>query len=245
MPLTMISASAARQNRLNLLSRHPLLAGLAIDSVTRLAELASIQRISPGQCVFEIGSRPNGVYLIQQGRVSFTTLGVDGREHVIELFEAGHMFGDVGLIWGHAYGAKAVATEEVVLIKLPASRWMEVLRIDAELGIRIISELSGRVRRLCERIGCYGTASAQARLVAYLQQQAALNGDAAHFVLPTQKQVIASMLNMSSEALSRNLRTLADAGLLRVHGRRVFILDRARFASWPAEPVQARGDRAV
>jgi CRP-like cAMP-binding protein len=66
------------------------------------------------------------------------------------------------------------------------------------------------------------------RVIGYLLQHVPDQTGSAELALPTSKQVIASRLNLTPETLSRILHELAEAQLIRVHGRQITIIDLAR-----------------
>ena len=90
----------------------------------------------------------------------------------------------------------------------------------------MLSEVSGRVHSLIESISQTAPLLAHKRVAAYLIEQDGAGGTENGWVrLAAPKYTIASMLNMSSEAMSRSLRKLRDAGMIEGGGRKIRILD--------------------
>jgi CRP-like cAMP-binding protein len=67
--------------------------------------------------------------------------------------------------------------------------------------------------------------SATQRVIGYLARLEDEEGTGGKVKLPAQKSLIASHLNLTPEYFSRILHDLADAGLIRIEGRDIAILD--------------------
>ena len=94
----------------------------------------------------------------------------------------------------------------------------------------MLYELSQRLYRLVADIESYTLRSATERVTGYLL--AALDDDASpgrpgEVLLAASKSVLASRLNITREHFSRILHELSLAGLIRVSGRNIHILDSA------------------
>ena len=58
---------------------------------------------------------------------------------------------------------------------------------------------------------------------------------AGRVTLPAQKSLVASRLNLTAEYFSRILHELASAGVIRIEGRDIVILDAARLGTFGAD----------
>jgi CRP-like cAMP-binding protein len=99
----------------------------------------------------------------------------------------------------------------------------------------MLASLSMRLHGLLEDMEtCTMRTSAQ-RVICFLNQLA--SGDEAAAVevaLPTNKQTIASQLNLAPETFSRVLGNLSDAGLIEVKGRSILIKDLTKLRAYSA-----------
>jgi CRP-like cAMP-binding protein len=99
---------------------------------------------------------------------------------------------------------------------------LRVIDIDPRLARAMLAGLSLRLYELIDDVEAYTTRTAAQRLVGYLLH---LSGSGLIAHLPTSKHVVASLLNLTPETLSRILHSLSEAGLIEVAGRRIVIRD--------------------
>ncbi len=117
---------------------------------------------------------------------------------------------------------------------------LALLREEGRLALRFARTLANQALSLIEALEANAARHGAQRLAAYLDSLARPGGGggACSVKLPASKTVIASLLGMKKETLSRLLRELAARRLIRVSGREIGILDRAGLA--PTTPQQAR-----
>jgi CRP/FNR family transcriptional activator FtrB len=121
--------------------------------------------------------------------------------------------------------ARTLRRARIVLI--PSSDLRAIFRRDPEFAVSIIQELAGCYRAVVRHAKGLKLRTSRERIASYLERQSALAGNAASFVLPVEKRLLASYLGMTPENLSRALKSLAADGIT-VDGMRVIINDRAR-----------------
>lgn len=211
-----------------LLAKMPMLAGIDPASIARLAAGARLQKYDRRAPVFDRGSDPTGLFFVVSGGVKLIAMGADNRSRVVELFEPGRMFGEIGVFTGKRYRTWTEAIEVTTLVHADARTVLATVNDDHELTRRMLSSVAARMQRLIDSIGVASPATADVRVAAYLLE---LTGrtttpPAPSLTLPASKGTIASLLNLSQESLSRTLRRLVDAGVLRVAGRKIRICDR-------------------
>ncbi|TVO53261.1 Crp/Fnr family transcriptional regulator [Denitromonas halophila] len=215
-----------RSEVISMLRSMPLLKGLQARTLELLAQEATRLRYEREEIVFRRGSVPTGLFFVLEGSIKLLALEPDGREKVIELFTEKRFFGEIGVFRLSRYRAWTQAVRSTELLHVPSDALRQAVREDHELSLRMLSEVSGRVQALIESISQTAPLLAYKRVAAYLIEQDGI-GDVqpgwVHLAAP--KYTIASMLNMSSEALSRALRKLRDAGMIEGGGRTIRILD--------------------
>lgn len=205
----------------------PLLVDMSMHTISRLASQATFCDFKRDAFIFRRGSAPTGLYVILSGSVKLVARDPDGREHVIELFGERRFFGEIGVFRLAHYRAWTQAVVATQLLHLPSAAVLDALQDDRALSVRMLSEMSERIHSLIESISHAAPLHAHKRIAAYLLEHIETGGPAVdHVRLAAPKCAIASMLNMSSGALSRALRKLRDAGLIEGGGRNIRIVDR-------------------
>jgi len=225
------------------LAEIPILRAAGAQTLDLLADGAEFVSVPSGNSIFERESLPTGLFLVYSGAVRLMALGPDGRARVVEIFEPGGMFGELGVFTGQRYRTWTQAVGRTVLIHVPCERVVQAVAIDNPLSNRMLSAVCARIQRLVDSIGCTSSGGAAARVASYLLE---LDERAARpegpLVLPAPKNTIASLLNLTPETLSRVLRNMSDEGVLTVSGRRIRIRSRTQLRRMTAaDPGAAAG----
>lgn len=172
-------------------------------------------------------------WLLRRGRMSL------GWQDEAGAFTARHLIGlgdwlDVAgaMSEAPAWVDAAQCRTPVELLALPLRTLFEACAVDPELMRAVGQLLAGRVRTLSDTLHDVITADVPARLARWLlrraggvQRAADAEEDAPRLVLTELKQAIAAQLGTSSETFSRALRRLADAGIVKVQGYELTLLD--------------------
>jgi len=211
---------------LQTLESMPVLTGVSAVVLKRFAQASELRRYMRNDEVFGIGSAPTGLFFVVEGCVQLMTPNNDGRKRVVELFETGAMFGEIGVLRQEPFQICAQATDRTVLVHVDIATVRSTLDYDLGLTRRLLNSMADRSMKLIGSIGTAAPLSTDARIAAYLCDLSESEGRCGgSLVLPTRKAIIASMLNMNPESLSRSLRRLADKGIMQTNGRRILVLD--------------------
>ena len=197
-----------------------------------LEEGAQFVRFGSGASVFERGSMPTGLFFVHAGAVRLMSLCPEGRPKVVEIFEPGSMFGEIGVFTGQCYRTWTQAIGASVLIHVPRARMLEAVAMDNALSNRMLTAVCARIQRLVDAISSTASGTASLRVASYLLEQLERSPRTdACIVLPAPKKAIASLLNLTPETLSRVLRSMVEDGVLTVGGRRIHVRDRSLLAA--------------
>jgi CRP/FNR family transcriptional regulator, cyclic AMP receptor protein len=121
-------------------------------------ERARLERVSmtseprDGAAVFGQGDIPDAVYAIIGGDGHVRIGAVDKRSKslMVEVFHAGDIFGEVGVIDGGPRSATAVVEGRVKLVRIPGTVFLLALSRDPSLGEALCRSFAGRLRRTFE-----------------------------------------------------------------------------------------------
>ena len=215
---------------LDFLRNLPLFRELDPCELEAIGAATTEQRVTAGTVLFRRGDPCDGFHVIVLGRVKLALLAPAGAEKVVEILGPGQSFGEPVMFIGRPHMLYAEALVESLLLLIQKTAILEAIERNPAFAQRMLNELSLRLYRLVADIEAYTLKSATERVTGYLL--AALPGDAipgrpADVVLAASKSVLASRLNITREHFSRILHELSQAGLIRVSGRNIRILDPA------------------
>ncbi|MBE0621793.1 MAG: Crp/Fnr family transcriptional regulator [Burkholderiales bacterium] len=213
---------------LDFLRNLPLFRELDLCQLEAIAAATTEQRVAAGAALFRRGEPCDGMHVIVVGRVKLASLAPAGAEKVIEILGTGQSFGEAVMFIGRPYNLFAEALADSLLLYIGKHAIFEAVASNPEFARRMLNELAQRQCRLVADIEAYTMRSATERVIGFLL--AALTEDPSpgqDVVLAASKSVLASRLNITREHFSRILHDLSQAGLIRVSGRKIHILDRA------------------
>lgn len=215
---------------LDFLRNLPLFRDLDLSQLEELGAATTEQRVATGTALFRRGDPCDGVHVIVIGRVKLALLGPAGAEKVIEILGPGQSFGESMMFMGKPHVLYAEALADSLLLHIRKDAVVAAVEHSPDFARRMLDELSLRLYRLVADIESYTLKNATERVVGYLLS--ALEGDAlpaqpAEVQLTASKSVLASRLNITREHFSRILHELSEAGLIRVSGRHIHVLDAA------------------
>lgn len=212
------------------LSNLPLFRELSSADRARLAAGATEIVASRGQVLFCRGDPCNGLHVVVYGQIKLALPGPHGSEKVVELIGPGQSFGEAVMFVEKPYMVNAECLADSKLLHVPRAAVFDEIDHDPKFARRMLAGLSWRLHHLIGDLENLTLRSGTQRVIGYLlnQPDAGSAGNMRSITLPAKKGIVASQLSLTQEHFSRILHELVAAGLIRVEGRNITVLDEAR-----------------
>jgi CRP-like cAMP-binding protein len=207
------------------IARVPLFEGLPSGQIEDLAMIVTDQLFKKGETIFSEGEDGNGFYVVITGRVKIFKLSPEGKEQILHFFGPGEPFGEVPVFAGQQFPANAEAMEESRIFFFPRKSFVDLVKRNPSLALKMLAVLSKRLRRFAALIDDLSLKEVPGRLAAYLLYLSDQNKGSKDLELAITKAQLASLLGTIPETLSRILGKLGSQGLIETDGRRIRILD--------------------
>ena len=219
------------------LTRAALFRELSGTQEADLARIAIACSFDRGEIIVRQGTPSVGFYVIDSGEVNVHRLSRDGTERVIRVFHSGESFAEASLLPGGVYPASARAMVDCRLHLIPKKPFLELLKRDADFGLRMIVALSMRSHALVASIESLRGENMQVRILRWLLSRCPAAGSLVSYTihLSVTKVLLASELGMRQETLSRQLANLRKSGDLSVRGREIVVLNPGRLRTLLSE----------
>ncbi len=213
----------------------PLFSDLTAEEIQRIA--AGTRRIyaSKGEMLFTRGERCEGFHVVLYGQVKLSVTSPQGSEKVIEIMGPGFSFGEAILFMDTPYVVSAQALKDSLLLHVAKSVVFEEIERDPRFARRLLAGMSRKLHQLIRDVEAYSLRSGLERVIGYLLREDGLEEGASRstsVVLPANKMIVASRLNLTPEYFSRILHELAGAGLIVMEGRTVSVPDTERLRTY-------------
>lgn len=205
--------------------RCPIFSGLGSADLLQIAGYSERVNLAKDEILFHEGDPVIGFYVVLRGAIKAYRINETGREQVIHLIHPGGSFAEpaVAGLPGYPAHTKALEPTEVALVR--ARPFLEHLRINSELSLRILASLSRHLHELVTTIESYRLRDAETRLLHWLLRRAGDHQSPVTFDLTIPKAVLASELGTRGETLSRLFSKLRKEGAVTVKGKRITIGD--------------------
>jgi CRP/FNR family transcriptional activator FtrB len=207
------------------IARLPLFREMVEDERERIFSGSFLQVFPPQLTLFEIGQRPDFLHVLVDGLVELYATSA-GRDTTMRIVEPVRSFILAAVITDMPYlmAARTLAPSRILLV--PAALMREVVRKDTALMEATMTELALAYRDLVRALTDMKLRQSAERLGNLILQQDQRQGGTGLVRLKAEKRLIASLLGMTPENLSRAFNVLGDHGVA-VDGAAVRISNRA------------------
>lgn len=217
------------------LANLPLFSDVGEHELDRIASGCSIVYAEKGKVIVRRGDPCAGFYAVVYGQVKLGFTSAQGAEKVVDIIGPKQSFGEALMFLERPYIVSAQALSDSMLIHVGKPMIFSEIEAHPMLARRMLAGLSRRLHGLVNDVEAYSLRSGAQRVIGYLLRQEGDEPSGANeltVTLPTNKNIIASRLNLTPEHFSRILHELSNASLIDVDGRNVHILDVERLRNY-------------
>ena len=220
---------SAMPARAQLLAKSFLFRGLETNLLERVARLSLPRRLGVGETLFWEEEPADALYGVARGLIRIWVHGPDGRELTLNLMESGDFFGEIALLDGLPRTASASALADTEMLSVPRAAFLDLMKAEPKLALHIIELLCERLRHNTDRIRDAAFLDLGTRLAKTLEALALGHGtESDEGILITAKlnqSELAQLLGVTREAVNKQLKQFADAGLILSKGGRIIVRD--------------------
>jgi CRP-like cAMP-binding protein len=201
-----------------------ILRHLALADFDRLSQKSVVKRFPKGAQIVKVLDRDTNFYIINSGKVRVTLYSSDGKE--VSFVKAGGNFGEIAAIDSKPRSANVIALSDAELTIVPSCEFIKLIRNNPDASLEMLQQLTGVIRRLCDRIFEFATLDVGNRICAELLRLAScctdLDGIARIENPPTQSEM-ASRISCTREAISREMKKLERAGVIQRQPKKLVV----------------------
>lgn len=209
--------STDKRGERGLLSHIALFSDLSPHDLSRLEQQCRYRRFAADEHIVDRDSPSTDVLFLVRGQVRIVNYSMSGREITFDELATGAFFGEVSAIDGKPRSTGVMALEDSLVLALPRPVFLELLRANPLVAMRVMQRLAAVVRSANERIMDLSTLAAQNRVQAELLRQAQVHRQRPNAAIIEPIPVhsdIASRVSTTRETVARVLNDLARKGIL-------------------------------
>jgi CRP/FNR family transcriptional regulator len=193
-----------------------------MERIRPLVHERSYQR---GEIVILEADPCEAIYFVKTGRVKVFKTSPEGREQVLRIMKPGDTFNEVPVFDGGPNPASVQALEPTELYLLAKVDMQRLMREMPGVCINVTRILASRLRHLVELVEDLSFRHVTGRVAKLLLQHAA-EPSAPNGAGRLTQQQMATMAGTAREMVGRALKSLEQAGAIRVERGRIVILDK-------------------
>jgi CRP-like cAMP-binding protein len=132
--------------RRQLLSKHFLMSTMPERALDELVKFSTVARFEPHQDVFNKGDSGDCLYGVLSGRVRIYSTSPEGSEIMLNVMEAGELFGEIAIFDGRPRTASAAAMERADLLRIHRDHFLPYVKANPDLIMGMLSLVCDRLR---------------------------------------------------------------------------------------------------
>jgi CRP/FNR family cyclic AMP-dependent transcriptional regulator len=208
------------------------LGGLPAEDAEELRSLGARRRFPAGAVLFLEGDPAHEALVLLSGEVKVSVGSAEGKDIVLEVFEAGALLGELSVIDGRPRSATVSALTPIEVLAVAAGSFNDFLDRHPVVLRRLLIDVIGRLRTRVRHQLEFGAGDALGRVCARLADLAdrygAPQADAVVLQSPVNQSELAAWTGLSREAVVKALRALRQLGWIDVQGRLIVVRDPER-----------------
>jgi CRP/FNR family transcriptional regulator len=180
---------------------------LCDETLTQIEEFTTLLKLSKDNIIFYEGDESKYLYILTKGIVKLYKTASNDKEIVMKYFHSNELIAEVANFDEIPYPATAQCFTESEVLRIDFPKLKEIIYKDPELSFMIQKSLIKKIRNLEKLVSLHVVLDSKERIAKYLC-------DHTEDFFNTKNIMVAEILNISPETLSRMLRVFKNDGLI-------------------------------
>jgi CRP-like cAMP-binding protein len=208
--------------------------GLSHAHAAALAPHCKALNARRGEMIVGRGSPLPGVLVLSSGTVKLSLRSAEGEERVLRIVGAAEAFGEPTAMLGKPCLYDAIALTDARLVSVPSAAILNLVARDRRFARFMVQALAQRSYTVLAEFEAATTQRGAQRLAGYLEslRKRDASRSTPTVQLPVSKTVVAALLGMKKETLSRLLRQFTADGVIEMTRREIAIRDPERLRAF-------------
>lgn len=187
-----------------------------------------VRQYKKGEYIFRQGDTLGSIPILLEGSIHIQKDDYWGNRSIINVIEAGDMFGE-----SYALNKNSIMLNDAVTVENCTVAFFDTRRMltscSSSCGFHnkviqnLFVALAGKNIKLVQKLGHISQRSTREKLISYLSEQAQLSHSGS-FTIPFSRQQLADFLSVDRSAMSNELCKMRDEGLLTFHKNQFTLL---------------------
>ncbi len=208
----------------DVLASTPLFGAADLRTISDLARASRWRTVQRNEVLFAVAERATSIYVVVSGTFRVFTSSMHGTEPTLALIHEGELVGELGVLDDVPRSASIAALRRSEIVEVPAVSFRTAYHSDPAISRQMVTMLADRLRMVTDGLADLAYLDLGGRLAKYLLSESQRQGRSVITLGLTQLE-LGQMLGGARQTVNQVMRTLEEAGLIVLDGRRVQIID--------------------
>ncbi|MDZ7817826.1 MAG: Crp/Fnr family transcriptional regulator [Aliarcobacter sp.] len=177
------------------------------ETLEKIAEFTTFLKLSKDNILFYEGEDSKYLYLLKKGIVKLYKTSSNDKEIILKYFHSNELLAEVANFENIPYPATAQSFTDTEVLRIDFGSLKDIIYSDSNLSFIIQTSLIKKIRNLENLVSLHIVLDSKERIAKYLCEHS-------EDFFNTKNIIIAEILNISPETLSRMLRVFKNDGLI-------------------------------
>ncbi|WP_163328870.1 Crp/Fnr family transcriptional regulator [Desulfurobacterium thermolithotrophum] len=207
---------------IEVLKKVKLLSGLSEKQLKKLEEISILKKYTKGKIIFNPSQKAEGFYILLKGKVKIYKTK-KGKEQILRIFSSPVFFGEAAGFTGENFPVWAETLEDSEILFISRKQFLELMREDPEIAIKLLTIMSKRLIYLTNLIESLSLKDALSKVSFYILKKVEETNDNE---IEFRTNIVAMQLGLTKETVSRVLSKLKLMEVIKKDGNKVKVLNK-------------------
>lgn len=205
----------------------PFFSLLTEKELKLIDNIAADKKFKKGEYIFFEGESGDKFFIIKDGQVKLTKMIKNGDEQILNIFSSNDIIAEIVAFDKGNYPASAITMTDTTVIVFDQSELESLILKHPSIGIKLLREMSGRLRRAQKNVRDLALKDSSARVAGLLiflsEKYGKKKNDNVVLDISLTQQELASMIGSSRETVSRVLGQFESEDLIKTSRKKIII----------------------
>ncbi|WP_154223447.1 nitrate- and nitrite sensing domain-containing protein [Marinicella rhabdoformis] len=201
------------EDEIGLIEDYLLFRNLSTGVKKKLFQSSNVRDYKKGSLLFLEGEQASRIYVVISGWIKIFKNCAEGTEKIEHMLSSGDVVIESSIFESSNYSNNAQVSVEARLLSFPAAIYRHLVNQDLTLALNSLKYLSQSSTQYQQQVEANRVKSTKERVGHFLLKQFVAQKNPNTIMLPYEKTIIASLLDMKPETFSRSLKSFKQEGL--------------------------------